>query len=149
MTVDTTGSHKRFANRFGSAGVSLGMKRITGSLVVCAGASLFTAGALLLNGGGDAADAPAPAVAAPAPRTSSAVLEIEDFEFASLTVKPGATVSVANRDDAAHTVTADKGGFNVKANGKSTAALRAPAAPGTYAFFCAIHPQMRGTLTVR
>jgi plastocyanin len=126
------------------------MKRITGSMIVCASAGLFTAGALLLNGGGDTAPGQTPAVAAPAPAASGAsTLEIKNFKFNAISVKPGAAVSIANRDDAAHTVTADKGGFNVKANGKATASMRAPVTPGTYAFFCAIHPEMRGTLTVR
>jgi plastocyanin len=149
MAVDTPGEDDRFANRLQSRGVSLAMKRITGSMVVCAGAGLFTAGALLFNGGagGERSANPAPAVAAPG--VTAARLEIKNFEFSSITAKPGATVTITNRDDAAHTVTADKGGFNVKASGKSSASLRAPAAPGTYAFFCAIHPEMRGTLTVR
>jgi plastocyanin len=152
MAFDTPGEDERFANRLPSRGVSLAMKRITGSMVVCAGAGLFTAGALLFNGGGggERPANPAPAVAAPAaPGGTAATLEIKNFEFSSITAKPGATVTIANRDDAAHTVTADKGGFNVKASGKSSASLRAPAAPGTYPFFCAIHPEMRGTLTVR
>ncbi|MEO5840476.1 MAG: cupredoxin domain-containing protein [Acidimicrobiales bacterium] len=58
-------------------------------------------------------------------------------------------MSIANRDDPAHTVTSEKGAFNTKANGKSTSSLRAPSAPGTYTSFCAIHPEMRGTLTVK
>jgi plastocyanin len=128
------------------------MKRITGSLVVCAGAGLFTAGALLFNQG----DEPQPRSAAPvgaspaAPATANAAtLEIRGFEFGAIAAEPGATVNVVNRDAAAHTVTADKGAFDVKAKGRASAALRAPAKQGTYAFFCAIHPEMKGTLTVR
>ena len=124
------------------------MKRMTGSLVVCVGAGLFTAGALLFGPG---EDAPAPS-ATPVPGASAATsptLGISGFKFASVTVKPGASVSIANRDGATHTVTADKGAFNTKVIGKSTTALRAPTAPGTYTFFCAIHPEMRGTLTVK
>jgi plastocyanin len=123
------------------------MKRITGSLVVCVGAGLFTAGALLF-GPGDQPPAPT-ATPSAAASANTATLQIDNFKFASITVKGGAVVSIANRDDATHTVTADKGAFNVKANGKSTASLRAPSAPGTYTFFCAIHPQMHGTLTVK
>ena len=138
----------RFANQMLRSHVPLFMKRLTGSLVVCVGAGLFTAGALLF-GPGEVAPAP---YAAPIPGASAATsptLGISGFEFASVTVNPGASVSIANRDGATHTVTADKGAFNARVNGKSTTALRAPAAPGTYTFFCAIHPEMRGTLTVK
>jgi plastocyanin len=127
------------------------MKRITGSLVVCAGAGLFTASALLLGPG----ESPAPPSAAPAttrvgsPAAAAPTLEINKFKFGSITVKPGVAVNIANRDDATHTVTADKGAFNTKANGKSTIGMRAPLAPGVYSFFCAIHPEMTGTLTVK
>jgi plastocyanin len=122
--------------------------RITGSLVVCAAAAVFTAGALIVN----AADDPAPVAAAPAPAAAggAAAITIKDFAFSPATVRPGATVTVTNRDGVGHTVTADAKAFNsgtVKAG--AAVALRAPTAPGTYAFFCAIHPDMKGTLVVK
>src|SRR5262245_59634083 len=102
------------------------MKRITGSLVVCAGAGLFTAGALLLGPGEEPTPAPAASAAsANAAASSAASLEIRNFKFSPITVKAGATVTIANRDDASHTVTADKGAFNVKANAKATSSLKA------------------------
>ena len=120
-------------------------------LVVCGGAGLFTAGALLL-GPGESSTPPSatPATArAGAPASTAPTLEIDKFKFGSITVKPGVAVTISNRDDATHTVTADKGAFNTKTNGKSTASMRAPLAPGAYSFFCAIHPEMKGTLTVK
>jgi len=148
MSCDTPRTAERFANRFGRLHVTQGMKRMTGSLVVCVGAGLFTAGALLF-GPGDPPPTPSATPAGRVPATAASTIEINKFKFGSITVKPGAAVSIANRDDATHTVTADKGAFNAKANGKSTTSLRAPGAPGTYTFFCAIHPEMRGTLTVK
>ena len=148
MSCDTPPRVKRFANRYARPHVSQGMKRMTGSLVVCVGAGLFTAGALLF-GPGDPPPAPSATPASRLPATATSTIEINKFKFGSIAVKPGAAVSIANRDDATHTVTADKGAFNAKANGKSTTPLRAPVAPGTYTFFCAIHPEMRGTLTVK
>ena len=148
MSGDTPRVNERFANRTLQSSVSPFMKRMTGSLVVCVGAGLFTAGALLFGPGGDAPP-PAASPAAGATATASPTLAISGFKFASITVKPGASVSIANRDDTTHTVTADKGAFNTKANSKSTTSLRAPTTPGTYTFFCAIHPEMRGTLTVK
>jgi plastocyanin len=121
--------------------------RITGSLVVCAAAATFTAGALIVN----AADDPAPVAAAPTPAAGgAAAITIKDFAFSPATVRPGATITVTNRDGVSHTVTADAKAFNsgtVKAG--ASVALRAPAAAGTYTFFCAIHPDMKGTLVVK
>jgi plastocyanin len=61
----------------------------------------------------------------------------------------------ANRSDRTHPLARRRirsrptDAFNAKANGKSTTSLRAPTAPGRYSFFCAIHPEMKGTLTVK
>jgi plastocyanin len=135
-------------NRRTTDGVPVGMTaRITGSLVVCAAAAAFAAGALLVNAG----DNPATVAAAPAGAGAGAsTLTIEDFAFSAATVKPGATITVTNRDGVSHTVTADAKAFNtgpVKAG--ASVALRAPTAAGTYTFFCAIHPDMTGTLVVK
>ena len=148
MLGDTPCTFVWFANQTLQSHVPPFMKRITGSLVVCVGAGLFTAGALLFSPG-DNALAPSATPVAGAPATAAPTLGISGFKFASITVKPGASVSITNRDDTTHTVTADKGAFNTKASGKSTTSLRAPTAAGTYTFFCAIHPEMRGTLTVK
>jgi plastocyanin len=148
MPGDTPRGDERFANRIGQQCVPPSMKRMTGSLVVCVGAGMFTAGALIF-GPGEETPVPSATPVAAAPAGKAPALEINGFTFASITVKPGAAVSIANRDGATHTVTADKGAFNTKANGRSTASLRAPTAPGTYTFFCSIHPEMRGTLTVK
>ncbi|MFK7916905.1 MAG: cupredoxin domain-containing protein [Ilumatobacter sp.] len=92
---------------------------------------------------GQAADTPAP-VAEPV------AISIEGFAFsASSSVAPGAQVAVTNLDSAPHTLTADDGSFdtgNLDQNGQ--ASFAAPSAPGTYAFFCAIHPSMTGELVV-
>jgi plastocyanin len=79
-------------------------------------------------------------------------IEIKNFAFhpASLTVKPGASVTVTNDDQTAHTVTAtgskdfDTGDI---APGKSTT-FTAPKATGSHSYICTIHPFMKGTLTV-
>ncbi|HKA04166.1 MAG TPA: cupredoxin domain-containing protein [Acidimicrobiales bacterium] len=120
--------------------------RITGSLVVCAAAAAFTAGALVVN----AADHPAPVAAAPAATAGPSTLTIKNFAFSTVTAKPGATITVVNRDGVTHTVTADAKAFNtgpVQAGASVT--VRAPSAPGTYKFFCSIHPEMAGTLIVK
>jgi len=65
-------------------------------------------------------------------------------------VKPGATVTVVNKDSAPHTVTArDKGGFDVEVGAGKTATFTAPNEPGEYAIICTFHSQMSGTLVVK
>jgi plastocyanin len=118
--------------------------KITGSLVVCAGAALFTAGALVFNEG---SSSPSPA-AAVAPG-GAAQVEITGFSFAAAPVAPGSTVVVANRDPEPHTVTASDGAFDTGQIATGTAvSFVAPTVPGTYQFVCAIHPSMHGQLVV-
>ncbi|AIJ11215.1 cupredoxin domain-containing protein [Streptomyces lividans] len=78
---------------------------------------------------------------------------IKDFTFepASLTVSPGAKVTVVNKDSTTHTLTASKGGsFDTGdiAPGKS-ATFTAPSTAGDFPYACTIHPFMKGTLTVQ
>lgn len=91
-----------------------------------------------------------PAAAAPAAAAAADPVTIEDFAFADGgTVAPGAAVPVVNADSVAHTLTADDRSFDtgtLDSGGRAT--ITAPTAPGSYRFFCAIHPSMEGTLTV-
>ena len=80
--------------------------------------------------------------------TGAAEITIQNLAFTAKPVKAGATVTVKNMDGTTHTVTADKGGFNVTVPGGGTATFTAPAAAGSYAFHCNIHSFMHGTLTV-
>src|SRR5438093_13216979 len=98
------------------------MRRITGSVVVCAAAGAVAAGALFVP-----ADDGGPAGAAP----PDSVL-ISGFRFSAATVRRGATVIVVNRDGVDHTVTAAAGGFDAKAPGGRSSTFRAPSRPGTY-----------------
>jgi plastocyanin len=79
-------------------------------------------------------------------------VEIENFAFSpkALTVKPGATITVTNRDVAEHTMTSDDGSsFDTQLIGKDqTVELTAPTRPGTYDFHCTPHPNIKGTLVV-
>jgi plastocyanin len=80
---------------------------------------------------------------------SPATLEIEGFAFGFVTASAGRAINLVNRDGADHTVTADDGAFDVAIDGGTSGSFTAPTTPGTYAFFCAIHPQMQGRLVVR
>ncbi|MHA6764951.1 cupredoxin domain-containing protein [Streptacidiphilus sp. PAMC 29251] len=87
-----------------------------------------------------------------APAAAAAQIVIDNFAFspATLTVKPGQTVTVVNHDSATHTLTASPGsGFDTgPINPGKSATFTAPAKPGSYPYVCTIHASMRGTLTV-
>lgn len=117
------------------------------------GATTGTAPAPAAPGyGRPATSAPAAATPAPAPAAAPAAapVTIQDFAFAGGgTVAPGAAVPVVNADSVAHTLTAEDRSFDtgtLDSGGRAT--ITAPTAPGTYRFFCTIHPSMKGTLTV-
>lgn len=81
----------------------------------------------------------------------TATITIRNFAFspATLTVAPGTVVKVFNEDMVTHTLTASKGQFNTGdiAAGQSKT-FTAPTVEGTYAYLCAIHTYMNGTLVV-
>ncbi|WP_411092112.1 cupredoxin family copper-binding protein [Streptomyces sp. 049-1] len=112
----------------------------------------LTASAGCSNGGGG--DGGRPTESASSPVTGGGTkVTIKDFTFqpASLTVSPGAKVTVINNDTTTHTLTASKGGsFDTGdvAPGKS-ATFTAPSQPGDFPYTCTIHPFMKGTLTVK
>ncbi len=95
--------------------------------------------------GGSGGDA-----AAPAGAPTDGSITIADFAFgAPIEIAAGGSVSVSNVDGAPHTVTAVDGSFDTGTiDGGGSASFTAPAAPGTYEFFCAIHPSMTGQLVV-
>jgi plastocyanin len=78
---------------------------------------------------------------------------IKNFAFspASLTVAPGAMVTVHNEDSVTHTLT-DKADSTLFSTGDvspgQTKTFKAPDKPGSYPFLCTIHQYMTGTLVV-
>lgn len=89
--------------------------------------------------------------ATPAQPVAATTVVIANFLFApaDLTVAPGATVTVVNRDGANHTLTAKDHSFDTgNIPGNATGTFTAPTKPGTYPYVCAIHPFMTATLTV-
>ena len=76
---------------------------------------------------------------------------IKDFHFSpeTLTVKSGEKVTWINRDEEPHTV------VSVQKQFKKSGALDTDqeftitaGAPGTYTYFCSVHPKMTGTIVV-
>jgi len=81
----------------------------------------------------------------------SASIAITGFTFVpgTVTVLPGATVTVVNRDDVTHTLTSPTGGFDTGGIAPgATASFSAPDHSGRYAYICSIHQYMTGTIVV-
>jgi len=86
-----------------------------------------------------------------APATTVEV-KIDNFTFApgTLTVTAGTTVKWVNRDDIPHTVVSeDKSTFKSKAMDTDDSFTYTFTKPGTYTYFCSIHPKMVGKVVVQ
>jgi plastocyanin len=88
-----------------------------------------------------------------APNSAADTIVINNFAFrpSSMTVKPGATVTVHNTDSTTHTLTekASPRLFNTgDISPGQTKTFKAPTKPGRYPYFCTIHQFMTGTLIV-
>ncbi|MCX4624626.1 cupredoxin domain-containing protein [Streptomyces albogriseolus] len=106
------------------------------------------------DGGNGTAPATSPSSAATTAGPASARIVIENFTFspADLQVRPGVKITVVNRDSVPHTVTAtgDKTTFDTgNITGGATVTFTVPSTTGSYSYICTIHPNMKGTLTVR
>lgn len=112
------------------------------------------AGSLLLAACGSSGSS-SPTTTAPASMGgdgAAATVKIADFKYgpAEVTVKTGGRVTFANSDSASHTATADRGGgFDTGSLAKGASKGVVFAKAGTYAYHCAFHPFMHGTVTVR
>jgi plastocyanin len=105
---------------------------------------------------GPATSARAAAAVAPAAvsrtTTNARTVTISNFTFApaALTARAGEEVTWRNEDDAPHTVVGSDPGSPLKSpaldtGDQYTAKLTQP---GTYKYFCSLHPHMTGTVTV-
>ncbi|MGH2534222.1 MAG: cupredoxin domain-containing protein [Thermomicrobiales bacterium] len=83
-------------------------------------------------------------------RAQDSSVAIEGFAFApgSITVSVGTTVTWTNNDSAPHTVTADDGSFDSGNLGQGDTYSLTFDTPGTYSYFCAIHPNMTAVVVV-
>jgi plastocyanin len=81
----------------------------------------------------------------------TASVKIDNFSFGpqNLTVHPGTTVTWTNRDDIPHTVVSTDGIFNSKVRDTDEQFSFTFSKPGTYSYFCSIHPKMTGTIVVQ
>jgi plastocyanin len=84
-------------------------------------------------------------------QTASAEVKVDNFSFgpATLTVAVGTTVTWTNRDDIPHTVVSDDKVFKSKVLDTDEKFSFTFAKPGTYGYFCSIHPKMTGKVVVQ
>ena len=90
---------------------------------------------------------------APAPSgdaVRSAKVEIVDFAYDPdpVTIEEGGKVIWQNEDTAPHTATADDGSFDTGTIEKGKLGSATFKEPGTFTYFCEIHPTMHGTVEV-
>ena len=110
--------------------------------------------ALVACGGGNASTAASTTTPGASGTATGTTITIKNYQFhpASLTVKPGATITVHNEDSVTHTLTAVAPHKAIFDTGDipsgSTKTFKAPSAAGTYSYICSIHPFMTGALTV-
>jgi len=78
-------------------------------------------------------------------------VKIDNFVFGpqTLTVSAGTTVTWINRDDIPHTVVSNDGVFKSKVLDTDDKFSFTFAKPGTYPYFCSIHPKMTAKVVVQ
>ena len=78
-------------------------------------------------------------------------VQVDNFTFgpATLTVPVNSTVTWVNKDDLPHVIASNDGVFKSKALDTEDKYSFTFSKPGTYAYFCSIHPKMVGTIIVK
>jgi plastocyanin len=91
-------------------------------------------------------------IAATRVRAAEAAIGIDNFSFtpATLTVPAGTTVVWTNHDDIPHAVVSDAAPPLFRSPVLDTGEVfkQSFAKPGTYRYFCSLHPHMQGTVVV-
>ena len=84
-----------------------------------------------------------------APATDAEV-DIDQFTFTPqhVTVKAGGTVTWTNEDDVPHTIASSSKLFKSKALDTGDKFSFTFTTPGTYEYFCSLHPHMTGAVVV-
>jgi len=85
------------------------------------------------------------------PPAASAEVKIDNFSFgpATLTVSAGTTATWTNRDDIPHTVVSYDKVFKSKVLDTDEKFSYTFNKPGTYPYFCSVHPKMTGKVIVQ
>lgn len=85
------------------------------------------------------------------PAAANAEVKIDNFVFGpqTLTVPVGATVTWTNKDDIPHTVVSTEGVFKSKVRDTDETFSYRFSKPGTYPYYCSVHPKMTGKVVVQ
>jgi hypothetical protein len=77
-------------------------------------------------------------------------VSIVDFSFSpgTTTVHVGDTITWTNAGPSPHTATASNGSFDTGILKKGASASHTFTSPGTFAYYCSVHPFMHGTIVV-
>jgi plastocyanin len=83
--------------------------------------------------------------------SSPASVSIKEFTFAPtpLAVRAGTTVMWTNHDEETHTITSATGSFGSGGLGNEETFAQTFTRPGTYEYFCALHPKMKAAVIVK
>ena len=84
------------------------------------------------------------------PKPETMEVKIDNFTFgpAELTVSVGTTITWTNRDDIPHTVVSTDKVFKSKVLDTDEKFSFTFSTPGTFPYFCSIHPKMTGKVVV-
>ena len=103
------------------------------------------------GGGTDSTSSGSSAASQPAPAKGGDAVTISEYEYspAELTVPVGTVVKITNKDSTPHTVTSKESGVfeSGPIDTDKSGEIKLEKA-GTYAYYCAFHPFMKGTITV-
>lgn len=82
---------------------------------------------------------------------SAIEVQVDNFSFGpeTLTVPVNSAVIWVNKDDVPHTITSTDGLFKSKALDTDDKYSYTFTQPGTYSYYCSIHPKMMGKVVVR
>jgi plastocyanin len=83
--------------------------------------------------------------------TPATAVKIDNFVFSPnpVTVPVGSTIRWTNQDDIPHNVVSDDKSFKSKALDTDETFTYTFTKPGTYTYFCSIHPKMTGKVIVQ
>jgi plastocyanin len=88
------------------------------------------------------------AVAAPSPVESRVTIDNFTFKPETITIHKGTKIEWENEDDIPHTIVETQGKFNSPALDTDDKYAFTFDVPGTYEYFCGLHPHMKGKVVV-
>lgn len=81
----------------------------------------------------------------------TATVALSDFKYqpATVTITAGDSVRFVNKDQEAHTITANDSTFDSQGLDAGATWTHRFTKPGRYTYFCELHPYMKGVVIVR